>query len=277
LRNDVIVPFDRQNHQVLGGSPEPYVSNPLRCASVTPENRARQKNKEDWDKLVTVLRKVERDDDKVLTLRAFDEVLFVIYDLLDEVKVAYPVPKRISLDKTIGIIETFMGERSGGDRLEAIATALLRIIGRKFRLFDDLRREKVNVADASSGMVADIECWTEGKIVLIVEVKDRSLTLVQMDSKLGIARSQQINEILFMPQGGIEEGDRAEIQERIIREFSSGQNIYIADLISFAKSILIIFGEAGRVEFLREVGLELDRVSSSISHRKAWAGLLQAA
>jgi hypothetical protein len=98
-----------------------------------------------------------------------------------------------------------------------------------------------------------------------------------MDSKLRIARSKKIDEILFMAEGGIEQSERVSIEERITREFSSGQNIYVVDLISFAKSILLIFGEKGRVEYLREIGLELDRASSSISHRKAWGALLQLA
>jgi hypothetical protein len=277
IAHDVIVPFDRKNHEVLGGSPEPYVNNPLRCPSVTRQNLARQKNKADWKKLAAVLERVEREKDDLFTSNVFGQVLFEIYNLLDEVKVIYPVPNRISLRETTRLVETFLETRSGGDRLEAVASALFRVIGSRFRLFDDVKRQRVNVADASSGMVADIECWNKGKIVLMVEVKDRNLTLVQMESKLGIARSKKINEILFMAQEGIEDEEEAQIAERVIREFSSGQNIYISDLISFATSILTVLGEMGRAEFLHEVGSELDRGSSSISHRKAWAALLQAA
>ena len=58
-------------------------------------------------------------------------------------------------------------------------------------------------------------------------------------------------------------------------EFTSGQNVYISNLIDFAFSILILFGEEGRVRFLRRIGLELDRVNSSIYHRKTWAKLLR--
>jgi len=276
IAHDVIVPFDRENHQVLGGSPEPHVNNPPRCTSVARQNSARQKNKADWKKLIAVLERVERLKDEQCTRKVFDQILLEIYNSLDEVKVIYPVPNRISLNETTRLVETFLGTRSGGDRLEAVATALFRVIGSRFKLFDDVRRQRVNVADASSGMVADIECWNRDKIVFMIEVKDRSLTMVQMDSKLGMARSRKINEILFMAQGGIEDADRVQMAERVTREFSSGQNIYISNLIGFATSILTVLGEAGRAEFLHEVGTELDRAASSISHRKAWAALLQA-
>lgn len=56
VAHKVIVPFDKENHHVLGGSNEPYVNNPLRCTSVSKANRARQKNKQDWDKLIAVSR-----------------------------------------------------------------------------------------------------------------------------------------------------------------------------------------------------------------------------
>ena len=275
IAHEIIVPFDRENHQVLGGSPEPYVSNPLRCNSVTKQNRAKQKNKTDWDKLVLVLGKIEEQRDLAFTRLMFDQVLFVVYDMLDDVKVTYPVPNRISLPGTLNLMRQFLTVKSGGDRLEVLAAALFRVIGRLFDLYDDVRREKVNVADASSGMAADIECRRQGKVALIVEVKDRTLTLVQLDSKLVTARSKKINEIMFMAQGGVEHAETVDIEERVGREFGSGQNIYVVELISFAGSILMILGEAGRVEYLHEVGRELDRGSSPIPHRKAWASLLQ--
>jgi hypothetical protein len=275
IAHEVIVPFDVKNHKVLGGSAEPYVNNPLRCDSVTVKNRANQKNKVDWDRLVTVLGAVQQKDDPSFTKAVLDQILFVIYDMLDDVKVTYPVPNRISLPSTLNVMEQFLGAKSGGDRLEALVTSLFRVVGKAFNLYDEVRRQKVNVADASSGMAGDIECRNQGKVVLIVEVKDRTLTLVQMDSKLATARSKKINEIMFMAQGGIDSSDLDAVEKRINREFGSGQNIYITDLIGFAASILMLLGEAARVEYLHEVGRELDRSSSPIPHRKAWASLLQ--
>ncbi|HCA79001.1 MAG TPA: hypothetical protein DEP53_04635 [Bacteroidetes bacterium] len=276
IAHGVIVPFDQENHQVLGGSAEPYVNNPLRCDSVTKKNRGRQKNKEDWDKLVAILEEVECSDDPTLPRRVFDQILCFIYDMLDDVTVTYPVPNKVSLQNTLGIMKKFLSTKSGGDRLEALVTALFRVIGKNFGLFDEVRRQKVNAADVSSGMVADIECWRKGKIVLIVEVKDRTLSLVQMDSKLSFARSKKISEIMFVAQEGIAHADLEQINDRMASEFVSGQNTYVVELLSFATSLLMVLGESGRVDFLHDVGVELDRVGSPIPHRKDWAALLQA-
>lgn len=225
VAHDVIVPFDRANERVLGGSPEPYVNNPLRVPGVTAEYRAAQKNKTDWDKLVAVLDAVETSDDPDFVRSAFDQVLFEIYRMLADVVVVYPTPNRISLDRANQLIQQYLAAKSGGERTEAVCTALFRTIGRKFGLFDEVKREKVNVADVPSGMSADIECWFQGEIVLLVEVKDRELTLVQLDSKLDAARARHISELLFVAEQGKEAEALDAIEARIASEFVSGQNV----------------------------------------------------
>jgi hypothetical protein len=277
IAHDVIVPFDRENERVLGGSPEPYVNNPLRVPGITAEHRTAQKNKADWDKLVAVLDAVESSGDIAFVRSAFDQVLFEIYRMLAGVAVVYPTPNRISLDRTNQLVQQYLCVKSGGERMEAVCTALFRVIGRRLSIFDEVRREKVNTADIFSGMSADIECWLGGKVVLLVEVKDRELTLIQLDTKLDVARARHISELLFIAEQGKEQQNLGAIDMRISSEFTSGQNVYVVKFADFALGILILFGEDGRVEFLREVGNELDRVNSRIEHRRAWAELLKQA
>ena len=275
IAHKVIVPFDKANHNVLGGSNEPYVNNPLRCTAVSKENRARQKNKEDWDRLVLVLDRVEKKNNSAFTKSVFDQVLLEIYRLLADVAVVYAVPSRASLENAIQLIQTFVAGRSGGDRLEVVATALFKAVSKRFDLFDEIKREKVNAPDSMTGMVADIECWLKGQIVLLVEIKDRELNLTQLDAKLEIARANKIKEILFLAQEGLESNNAEEIHKRITHEFASGQNVYVANLIEFAKGILILLGEQGRVELISSIGDELEASQSSIRDRKAWAALLR--
>jgi hypothetical protein len=275
IAHSIIVPFDQENHKVLGGSAEPYVNNPLRCPAIIEKYQAQQKNKKDWAKLITVLDAVENANDIEFTKRTFKQTLIEIHRLLSDVQVVYPTPNRVSLNQTLNLISEFTADKSGGDRVEAICTALFKAIAKQFNLFDVVKRQKVNATDASSGMSADIECFFNGKIVLLIEVKDRSLSLTQLDAKLDIARSKKISEILFLAEQGIEKGDKKKTEKRIMNEFTSGQNIYISTFVDFSAGILILLGEKGRVNFLSSIGKELDNANSSISHRKAWAALLK--
>lgn len=275
IAHDVIVPFDQANHKVLGGSTEPYVNNPLRCPAVIKKYQNQQKNKDDWNKLIKVLDAIEEKNDTSFTFKILDQILLEIYRLLSEVQVIYPTPNRVSLKQTLRLVADFSANKSGGDRIEAVCTALFRAISKQFRLFDDVRRQKVNTADASSGMSADIECRLKDKIVFLVEVKDRSLTLTQIDAKLDVARARKISEILFLAEQGFDRNDKEKAEERILSEFTSGQNIYVSNFIDFSAGILILLGEKGRVLFLSLIGEELDKANSSIVHRKAWANLLK--
>ena len=159
--------------------------------------------------------------------------------------------------------------------MEAVATSLLRTISDRFNLFDKIKREKVNAPDVTTGMAADIECWLKNEIVLLVEVKDRNLNLIQLDSKVDVARANRIKEILFIAQQGIEPKNYDAINKKVTQEFASGQNIYISNLVEFAKGILILLGEQGRVDFISRIGPELDASKSSIKNRKGWATLLK--
>ncbi len=190
VAHEVMIPFDQANHRVLGGSVEPYVNNPLRYPAVIRKYRAQQKNKTDWDKLVTVLDEVENRNDPQFTGAIFDQVLVEIYRLLESTSVVYPIPNRVSLQQTIDVIAKFVENKSGGDRMEAVCTALFRTVAKEFGIFDEVRREKVNTADASSGMGADIECRLKGRVVLLVEVKDRFLTFTQINTKVNVARAE---------------------------------------------------------------------------------------
>lgn len=275
VAHDVLVPFDQRSFNVLGGSPEPYVNNPLRVSSVTLEHRAQQKNKDDWDKLVHILGEVQEASDEGFTRAVFRQTLIEVFRLLAGVRVTYPTPNRISLDKALEIVSGFMSTTSGGDRMEAVCSALFRTIGDAFSLFDEVKRAKVNVADTASGMLADIECWYQGRIVLLVEVKDRVLSMTQLDRKIEGARAQHIAEILFVVQSGSGAAQDEQMGSRIYSEFASGQNVYVAAFRPFAFGVLILLGERGRVKFLDEIGKELDRGGSGIAHRRAWADLLR--
>jgi hypothetical protein len=275
IAHEVIVPFDQTNYRVLGGSAEPYVNNPVRVPSLSASFRPQQKNKADWDKLIQVVDYVEARDQPTFTALVFEHVLFEIYRLLADVVVVFPTPNRISLKQTQELVTAYLAEGSGGERLEAVCTALFQTISEHFGVFDQIKRTKVNAADASTRMLADIECWSEDKIVLLVEVKDRALTLVQLDAKLDAVRSRHISELLFLAQEAPAASERQALEMRVSSEYAAGQNVYVTNFTDFALGICILLGEKGRAAFIDQVGKELDRDGANIVHRRRWATLLK--
>jgi hypothetical protein len=275
IAHKVIVPFDQANESVLGGAPEPYVSNPIRVSEVSEKHRAQQKNKLDWDKLCNVLNLVQRKNSEKFTEQVLMQVLIEIYRRLAGVRVIYPTPSRISLSRCMKLIADYLKQQSGGDRLLALSSALFAVIGKRFKLYSKVRRAKITAADAATGMLADLECVTEkGDIVLTVEVKDKELTISQIKGKIRTIREKQVSEIFFIAQRGVVLGEKDQISELINNEFISGQNIYVTDLTALGQASLALLGERGRKDFLREVGNHLEEYKSEVVHRRAWANLL---
>ncbi|MGE5572562.1 MAG: restriction endonuclease, SacI family [Bacteroidota bacterium] len=272
----VTVPFDRQNHNVLGGSSEPYANNPLRYREITPQYRDQQKDKASWDMLCSLLQLVEDRQDPNFTAQLFRQILREVYSRLQAVQLVYPVPRRISLEQIQALLREYLSVKSGGSRVQVVVAAFMKTVGQKFRLFEDIRCESVNTADASSGQLADIECIdAEGKTVFLVEAKDRYITVKQIEDKLPAIRASGITDTLFVSHKGIEHSEVDRVRDLIRREFSAGQNIYVlSDAVDFMTSMLAFLREDGRRKFLTNVGEALDSQGLELADRLAWSKLL---
>ncbi len=273
IAHRVIVPFDQSNDRVLGGSPEPYANNPVRIPEVSEQYRSAQRDKMGWDHLCHVLETVDNAGDENFTKNVLKQIIIEIYRRLSVVRVAYPTPRRISLSRCMRLIDEYLAELSGGDRLLALSSALFSVIGRRFHLYSRVERATITASDASTGMLADLECVAEDDtIVLVVEVKDRVLTVSQMMGKIADVREKQVSELFFVAQQGVE--DQEQVDSLVEREFVSGQNVYVLSLSRLAEVSLALLGEEGRREFLLGVGSQLDDHRSDIRHRRRWSELL---
>lgn len=276
IAHSVLVDFDSKNHKVLGGSPEPYVNNPLRVPGIVLKHGGPQRDKSGWEKLCGVLAEIERKDDPDFTMRVFKQTLKEIHARLAFVSIQYPVPIRISHSKCLRLVHDFLDADHGGDRTQNVGAALFNLIGRRFGLFTKVVRGVVNSADAASGLVADLECIKDGEIVMAVEIKDRQLSIAQIDSKLIGARTKRIREVLFLAERGMIQADADMLANYVESEFASGQNVYVTTINNLAGASMALMGEDARTEFLRNVGQQLDQYASDIGHRQAWRDLLDA-
>lgn len=268
----VVVPFDQANYRVLGGSTDPYVSNPLRYADIEEQHRSRSGD----EKHRLVLRELVLMAEYALTpekrLSLLRQILVSIVKRLKEHHVTYSVPLRASIEQTSAVIADFMAQPSRGLRPQAVAAALLQTCGEHLGLWATIVTKAPTVADGPSGTVADVDCLSDdGTVVLAAEVKDRQLTLADVTAKVPELREKGIAEFLYLLGQGAESG----IDEVTRSEFARGHNIYVVDLLDFAHHVLIILGEDGRRTFLSLVGSTLDNYRAGISHRRAWANLLQ--
>ena len=274
ISKKVVVPFDRDNERVLGGSPEPYVNNPLRVPEVAEVYRTQQKDKQGWDDLIYVLGAIEEKNNPEYTLNVLEQVLLEIYERLSGLQVTYPVPRRISYIQTLEIIERFISIPSGGDTPLAVTAALFQIIKNKYGVYTNITRSKITAADESTGQVADIDCYEGENVLLSIEVKDRDVILDDLRDKLPACRSKRIENIIFITTKGIQQEFTEQIKDLIRDQYAVGLNIYILNFIKFIQHILPLFNEEARIEFIKEICNQLEKYGSTIALRQAWSKIL---
>lgn len=267
-----VVPWVAEAGQVLGTSPDPYVNNPLRRPRLDAGYEPRR-NRPLWDRLLAVLQAVQERNDPEYTETQLRLCLASLVRQYNELLVQFDVPQRISLDVAANLVAAYIAEPSGGERPQIIVASLMRTIGQRFGIFDRVARQAINEADAAGDRPGDVACYDGDRLVFAVEVKDRTVTLQDVDTAIGKARRSDVTEVLFAnvtPQV-----DDAAIAERVHREFGLGVNIYQLEIETMVRVVLTIAGEGSRAQFLTAVGEELNDRVTQPAHKLAWQQLLR--
>ncbi len=267
-----VVPWVGETSQVLGTSPDPYVNNPLRRPRLDAGYEPRR-DRALWDKLTETLALVQERNDPEYTETQLQLCLASLTRQYNALVVQFDVPQRISLDAAASIVTRYLQEPSGGERPQIIVAALMRAIGQRFNLFDRIDRQGINEADAATDSPGDVICYQHDEPVLSIEVKDRTVTLDDVDMAILKARRSGITELLFATVTF--QTDDSDVTQRTEREFSLGTNVYQLQIEVLIRALLAIAGEASRVEFLTLVGEELNDQVTQPAHKLAWQELLR--
>ncbi len=274
LGSKVVAPFNQKQEGILGTSSDPYVGNPMRIPRMFRDDPSK-KDVAGWNVLVGVLESVEMRNDRSFTASVYRQVLLEMFRRQQSLRFTYSIPPRVSLETALDLGRKFMEEKSGGDRALALAGALFDAIGIHFGLFHHVNRARINASDEAIEQAADLECVNaQGKIMLTVEVKDRTLTLADLEGTLRKSRQREIKNIFFAASG-IRPEDRSELERRVARAFAAGQNLYLFDFFDLARSVLALGGEPIRTTFLHKIGEHLDAWNTQPRHRQAWKKLLE--
>ena len=273
----VVVPWVQRTDNVLGTSTDPYVSKPLRRRRLD-EWSVPLKARDEWNRVVRVLRRVQDHDDHVYTEMILRRCLASIARRHLELDIEYAIPARVSYSQMLTAVEGFLDAKSGGERPLIVATAVLRILGNQYGFFDEVVRQGINEPDSSKGAPGDILCYeltNDGRVLsLVAEVKDVALTLVDVNATVQKARKQKLTDLLFITPD-IASRDESAVEERFFEEWSKGHNLYHLPLIEILRALAALSGEGIRPVLLKEIGDEINRSASQPVLRTAWAEVLR--
>ena len=267
-----VVPWVAEAEQILGTSPDPYVNNPLRRPRLDAGYEPRR-DRPLWDRLVTILRTVQERNHPAYTENQLRRCLASLVRQYNALVIRFDVPQRISLNATASLVTNYLAHSSGGERPQIIVAALMRTIGPAFGVFDRVERQAINEADVANASPGDVICYRDNEQILAVEVKDRAVTLDDLDVAILKARRGGVTELLFATASS--QIDAAAIVQRTAREFGLGINVYQLDIETLLQVLLTIAGEASRIRFLTLVGEELNDRVTQPAHKLAWQELLR--
>jgi len=274
LAGKVIARFNQEQESVLGTSSDPYVGNPMRIPRMVRDDPSK-KDIAGWNTLIDVLEQVESRSDPGFTIAVFRQVLLEMLRRQQSLRFDYELPKEVGLNSVLAIAQKFLEERSGGDRALALCGALFDAIGIHFGLFARVNRARINASNGAIRQAADLECLNrDGKVVLAVEVKDRTLTVADVEGTLRKSRIRAVKDVFFTFTA-VKYAEQKALDQRVAEALSVGVNVYLFDFFDLARSVLALGGEPLRVTFLQKVGEHLDTWNTQPRHRKAWQKALK--
>ncbi len=199
----VVVPFERDHWgNLLGGSPDPYVSKPLRKPRLEREDPS-IRNQEAYRALWTVLEYMNqgRDDEAERQSRArmiLVEILHQIYSLLQQRLTPPPLPENIPLDTLMDVVEAFCNQPSLGGRPQYLLVAFLEAFNALTGLYGNIIASKATEADRAKERLGDIEIRDKQGVLKLVIAVTTELTCEKLREEIHKAQKKQIPELLII-------------------------------------------------------------------------------
>lgn len=275
LVKNIIVPWNRTIGKPFpGNNSDPYVNNPARYKNFGDEMRAKAGNKESYESLYEVVSHIQ-EKGQIEAKRFLFLILIEIRHSLESNRREYIGPARASLEDVRKVLVEFLLTRSNGVRLQIICYAIFKSFANAFPNFGEVRSYSTNASDASSQRAGDVERLSGDKVDYAVEVKDRTLTVGDVEDSILKARMANVGSLLFLVQADPIMSDPDDILKRAAHEFARGIDVNVVEAMPFFKDILLMLSPVQRASLLETVHNALHELGAHYKHVEDWVKLMK--
>ena len=272
----VIVPWEQgEGTNFLGGSPSPYINNAARVPRLI-RDRTDARGPDQWRRVYDFLSPLE-DCTQEARIHEFRRLLRAARRSLElMMNIRYPVPARISIRGLHQLIKGFLTGSTKAERSLVVAAALFETLGSAFSLFTKVAVQGIYESDSVTGALGDITCLDdEDRPLIVVEVKSQELTLQDVHSSIIKVKEQSESRSfsLIFVASSLRQGERAEIEQKIMDEYTLGMNVYTISILGLVDTAFVLLEELHRIAFIRRIGKRLDS-TNDYTQRQAWRDLL---
>lgn len=253
LCHQVIVPIERKLlNSALGGSNEPFANNPARLPTISLSNPVRRgKDQKLQSMLYKVLSEIGTSDQAFVCL-----CNAVRYAIEKQTARSGSLPQLSeSADshlKTIEFIDAFVTRSIEGQVAAIVTGSVLSIYFDQFEGFEVIVHP-VNQSGSSSREVADIDIKKNGKIFVVVEVKDKPFSEQDVDHAAFKVSQYSLTSITFVigVNGTCIGSSLDQVSKTVL--LRRNVNVIFVDLLSFMKSVIALCPELSFATFLAKL------------------------
>jgi len=276
LASKVVMRWNRGIGKALPGTnADPYVNNPARYKNFGDEMESKAGNKPAYQQLFDVVSYVEQQGQNE-AVRLLESILVEVRYHLETNKREYLGPAKVSLDDVMSVIESFLAVRSNGVRLQIVCYAVLKVLSVAFPGYGTIHSYPTNASDATSGRAGDVEKLnSEGKVELAVEVKDRTLSMVDLEASILKCRTADVRNLLFVIQSNTLLSEEIAMLDRSKHEFSRGIDVNFSDAIPMFRTALMLLSPELRAQLLRGIHDALEEMGAHLKHQYHWMDLVR--
>lgn len=265
IDEDIVNPF-LQEHQIPC-SKGPYLAVFRRSVRFVPETREGLRDKAGYDAFLTVIDFLQASSTKearaILLL-----LLWKFIELREHGKIDLARIQRLSLDQYRHLIDELLLVPSGGLLPVVLSVAMFQTLRDCFELAWEIEWQTINAADRPSGAGGDITIRSNGKILLAIEVTERSIqksrVVATFNTKI-VAHG--LEDYLFLFTDAAPEQDaRATAQQY----FGQGHDISFLPIANWLVSCLGTIGPKCRRIFNEKTLALMDQPSVPAHVKIAW-------
>lgn len=270
LGHKIVVEWEKENGERLGGSNEPFLNKPARDPEFALENAARSQSAQ--KRLYNLLETLEDrtnsgDIDPINVLR---QALYEFLQLEPQT-VDYEDPSDVPYRALEPLVKQYISTSGGGERLAAVTAGVYRTYYSQAGDGWEIDAEHANTADEFSKSAGDVEVFRENTLIRAVEVKDKPTERSDIQHAITKARESELGEYLFVLGSGWQSQSEKQASLNDIENAPIELIlIYPNELLSMLKFV----GDAGRVEFTRVVGEYLNDMRATTTNKDDWKTLV---
>lgn len=272
LGHQVLVEWEKEHGERLGGSNEPFLSNPARYPDFSMTNS--YQSEKAHTRLYELLERLEEKTNSG-KIDPVDVLRHTLYEIsqVEAQTVETVAPSDVPYIPLRNQVEEYLVESGGGERLASVTAGVMEAYYTQTDSADlRIEAEHANSPDTFSNAAGDIEVFRDGELVRAIEVKDKHTERSDVQHAISKARENELGEYLYVVGDGFRTATEKQNALSVIADAPIELIlVYPEELLNMLKFV----EDAGRTQFVKSVGEYLNDMRATEENKQAWKELAE--